>query len=109
MKKFLWLIPLIIIFLSACNFQSDFSEDKSPKTEIIQLNSSLVNEYTHHILEFDSQFKLNGTLPRGLNIMPILDQESKLELYGVAGEAGEFVFSLEGSDNNTETYSLRIN
>ncbi len=107
-KQFLIIIPLIILGLSACGSKPAPAPNLEPKVDVIELASSLLNEYSHQVIDFSSQFDLSGNLPIGLNIMPIVDEENKLELYGIAKEKGEFFFTLTDLNTNSKSYKLKI-
>jgi hypothetical protein len=112
MKKLLIIIPIIILVLSACSFKEEINDTKDIKqnenknTEI-ELDSVYLNQYSQQVLDFSHNFELIGDLPLGLNIMPVLDLDSKLELYGLAKEGGEFTFYLK-NDEFSQAYKLNV-
>ncbi len=113
MKKLLIIIPIITLVLSACGAKLSDKEVKvieDQSKDIVELETAYLNEYTYQLLDFNKDFKLQGDLPLGINIMPVIDndEDGKLELYGIAKEKGNFIFSLSSDNDIRRFYSLEV-
>lgn len=109
MKKLLIIIPILLLILTAC---AKKNENESPiaentKSDYLLLNKAILNQYFNQKIEFNKEFTLSGSLPQGLHIMPVLEEDNTLEIYGVAKEFGVFEFSLANLEEE-KRYSLEV-